>query len=122
MTVLLRILIVAAGLMGSAGVVLAALAAHGDNAARLLPASSMLLFHAPAVIGAVLLVERALVAPRVGLIAACGLVLGAVLFAATLTLHQFAGRPLFPMSAPTGGTVMILSWLVLALAAVLPKG
>jgi len=122
MTVLLRGLIVAAGLMGSAGVVLAAMSAHGSDAARLQPASAMLLFHAPAVIGAVLLVERALVAPRVALIAACGLILGAALFAGTVTLHQFTGRSLFPMAAPTGGTVMILSWLVLALAAVLPKG
>jgi uncharacterized membrane protein YgdD (TMEM256/DUF423 family) len=121
MTVPLRLLIFVAGLMGSAGVVLAAMAAHGDNATRLLPASSMLLFHAPAVIGAVLLIDRALVAPRVALVAACGLAAGAVLFAGTLTLHQFAGRPLFPMSAPTGGTLMILSWLLFAVAAVLPR-
>ena len=84
MTVPLRLLIFVAGLMGSAGVVLAAMAAHGDNATRLLPASSMLLFHAPAVIGAVLLIDRALVAPRVALVAACGLAAGAVLFAGTL--------------------------------------
>jgi len=122
MTVLLRLLIVCAGLMGGAGVVLAAMSAHGENAARLLPASSMLLFHAPAVIGVVLLAERALVAPWPGAAAACGFLAGAALFSGTITLHHFSGHGLFPMAAPTGGTLMILSWLVLALAGVLPKG
>jgi uncharacterized membrane protein YgdD (TMEM256/DUF423 family) len=112
-----RPLIALAGLMGAAGVVLAALSAHGADAARLVPASSMLLFHAPAVLAAVLLIERGLVARRLALVAACGLVAGAALFALDLTLRQFAGHSLFPMAAPTGGTLLILSWLVLAFAA-----
>ena len=116
-----RPLIALAGLMGGAGVVLAALSAHGADAARLVPASSMLLFHAPAVLAAVLLIERGLVARRLALVAACGLVAGAALFALDLTLRQFAGHSLFPMAAPTGGTLMILSWLVLALAGLLPR-
>jgi uncharacterized membrane protein YgdD (TMEM256/DUF423 family) len=116
-----RPLIALAGLMGAAGVVLAALSAHGADAARLVPASSMLLFHAPAVLAAVLLIERGLVARRLALVAACGLVAGAALFALDLTLRQFAGHSLFPMAAPTGGTLMILSWLVLALAGLLPR-
>src|SRR6185312_2803325 len=43
-----RGVVVAAGLMGAAGVVLAAVAAHKTGGAILLSASSMLLFHAPA--------------------------------------------------------------------------
>ncbi|MDR3466658.1 MAG: DUF423 domain-containing protein [Xanthobacteraceae bacterium] len=116
-----RPLIALAGLMGAAGVVLAALSAHGADAARLVPASSMLLFHAPAVLAAVLLIERGLVARRTALVAVCGMVAGAALFALDLTLRQFAGHSLFPMAAPTGGTLMILSWLALSLAAVLPR-
>jgi uncharacterized membrane protein YgdD (TMEM256/DUF423 family) len=118
---MLRLLVALASLLGGLGVVLAALAAHAADAARLLPASSMLLFHAPAVIAAVLLAERGLVARRVALVAATGFLAGAALFALDLALRQFAGHSLFPMAAPTGGTLLILSWLVLALAAMLPR-
>jgi len=121
MTPLLRVLLVLASLMGGAGVVLAALAAHAADAARLTPASAMLLFHAPVIFAAVLLAERGLVWRRVALVAAAGFVLGAVLFAGDLALRQFAGHSLFPMAAPTGGTLMILSWLTLALAALAPR-
>jgi uncharacterized membrane protein YgdD (TMEM256/DUF423 family) len=116
----LRLLIALAGGMGAAGVILAAMAAHGADAARLVPASSMLLFHAPAVIAAVLLTERGLARRGAGLLAALGFVAGAALFAGDLALRQFAGHSLFPMAAPTGGTLLILSWLALALAALWP--
>ncbi len=52
MTRAFRILIALAGIMGADGVILAALSAHQADASRLLPASSMLLFHASAVLGA----------------------------------------------------------------------
>ena len=48
---LYRILIVLAGGMGADGVMLAAAAAHQADASRLASASSMLLFHALAVLG-----------------------------------------------------------------------
>jgi uncharacterized membrane protein YgdD (TMEM256/DUF423 family) len=38
-----------------------------------------------------------------------------------LTLRHFAGHNLFPMAAPTGGTLLIASWLVLAVAAAWPR-
>lgn len=117
MTRLSRILVVLAAIMGADGVILAAASAHQANAGRLASASSMLLFHASAVLAAVALVERAIVHARIGLAAALGLVIGASLFAGDLTLRQYAGHGLFSMAAPTGGTVMILSWLVLAVAA-----
>jgi uncharacterized membrane protein YgdD (TMEM256/DUF423 family) len=118
---LLRVLIALASLMGAAGVVLAALAAHGADASRLVPASSMLLFHAPVIFAAILLAERGLVLRRVALVAAVGFVIGAALFAGDLAVRQFAGHSLFPMAAPTGGTLLIASWLVLAVAAVRPS-
>ncbi len=116
MTPWLRLLVALASVMGGCGVVLAALAAHAADAARLVPASSMLLFHAPAVIAAVLLAERGLAWRRLALVAATGFLAGAVLFAGDLALRQFAGHSLFPMAAPTGGTLLILSWLTLALS------
>ena len=36
-------------------------------------------------------------------------------------LRQYAGQGLFPMAAPTGGTLLIASWLVLALSALWPR-
>ena len=117
----LRILVILAGIMGADGVILAALAAHQGDASRLLPASSMLLFHATAVLAAAALVERGIVAPKGGLIAAFGFVIASALFAGDLTLRHFAGHALFPMAAPTGGTLLIASWLVLAIAAAWPR-
>ena len=116
-----RILIVLAGLMGACGVMLAAASAHLPDAARLGAASSMLLFHACAVLGAVALIERGIVHLRIGLVAALGFVAGAGLFAGDLTVRQYAGHGLFPMAAPTGGTLLILSWLTLSVAAVWPR-
>ena len=116
-----RILIVLAAIMGADGVVLAAAAAHGADASRLASASSMLLFHACAVLGAVALAERAILHARSGILAAFGFVLGASLFAGDLTLRHYAGNGLFPMAAPTGGTLLIASWLALAVAAAWPR-
>jgi uncharacterized membrane protein YgdD (TMEM256/DUF423 family) len=119
---LFRLLIIAAGLMGAAGVVLAALSAHqADDVSRLAAASSMLLFHASAVIGTVVVAERGLVQPYTGTLAALGFVIGAALFSVDLALRQYAGHSLFPMAAPSGGTLLIVSWLTLALAAGWPR-
>jgi uncharacterized membrane protein YgdD (TMEM256/DUF423 family) len=118
---LFRVLVVLAGAMGAAGVALAAASAHQPDATRLASASSMLLFHASAVLAAVLLVERRVIHMQLGFGAAFGLVIAAALFAGDLTLRQYAGHSLFPMAAPTGGTLLILSWLMLAVAALWPS-
>ena len=117
----LRILIILAGVMGADGVILAAAAAHGADAARLAAASSMLLFHATAVLATVALTERGVIHARIGIAAAFGFVVAATLFATDLTLRQYAGHGLFPMAAPTGGTLLIVSWLALAVAAAWPR-
>jgi uncharacterized membrane protein YgdD (TMEM256/DUF423 family) len=116
-----RIIIFAAGLMGAAGVILAAVAAHKAGGTLLPAASSMLLFHAPAALLATLLADRQIISPRLGLAAAGGFVAGATLFSTDLTVLQFLGHRLFPMAAPSGGTLMILSWFLLAIAAVWPR-
>ena len=118
---LFRVFVVLAGAMGAAGVALAAASAHQPDATRLASASSMLLFHASAVLAAILFVERRVIHIRLGLAAAFGFVIAAALFAGDLTLRQYAGHSLFPMAAPTGGTLLIASWLVLALAAIWPN-
>ena len=116
-----RILIGLAAIMGADGVILAALSAHQADAARLAAASSMLLFHATAVLAVVALAEHGVVHASVGIAAAFGFVIAAALFAGDLTLRQFAGHGLFPMAAPAGGTLLIASWLTLAVAAAWPR-
>jgi uncharacterized membrane protein YgdD (TMEM256/DUF423 family) len=118
---LFRILIILAGVMGADGVILAALSAHQGDASRLASGSSMLLFHATAVLATVALAERRVVHPQIGLAAGFGFVVAAALFATDLTLRQFAGHSLFPFAAPTGGTLLIISWIVLAVAAAWPR-
>ena len=56
-----RILVILAAVMGADGVILAAASAHQADASRLLPASSMLLFHALAVLAVVALAERGII-------------------------------------------------------------
>ena len=121
MTRIYRILIALAGVMGADGVILAAASAHQADAARLAAASSMLLFHATAILGAVALAERGLIHARLGLAAGFGFVVAAALFAGDLTLRQYAGHSLFTLAAPAGGTLLIVSWLLLALSAVWPR-
>jgi uncharacterized membrane protein YgdD (TMEM256/DUF423 family) len=120
-TRLFRILIILAGVMGADGVILAAASAHQPDATRLASASSMLLFHAAAVLAVVALAERGVIHVRIGIASGLGFFVAAALFASDLTLRQYAGHSLFPMAAPTGGTLLIVSWLMLAVAAAWPR-
>ena len=118
---LFRILVILAAVMGADGVMLAAAAAHQPDATRLASASSMLLFHATAVLAVVALTERGVVHVGIGIASAFGFVVAATLFAADLSLRQYAGHSLFPFAAPTGGTLLIASWLLLAVAVAWPR-
>ena len=118
---MLKALTAIAALLGGAGVVLAAAAAHGGADAGLGTASQMLLFHAVAVIAACAAIAGGVVRRPFGLGAALLLIVGVALFAGDLALRAYAGHRLFPMAAPIGGTVMIGGWLLLAVSALLPS-
>lgn len=110
--------IILAGLMGAAGVVLAAAGAHGTKTGMGLDSAVyLLLIHACAVIAVTVATRNGLTMRPLGLAATAGFVIGAALFAGDLSLRAFAGHRLFPMAAPTGGTIMILAWLLVAIAA-----
>ena len=106
------ILLMLAGLMGAAGVALAAAAAHGTPGAGLDSAANMLLFHAPALL-ALGLAARGRLLPYAGL----ALALGVALFSGDLMARDFLGNRLFPMAAPAGGVIMIVGWLMVAVGA-----
>jgi uncharacterized membrane protein YgdD (TMEM256/DUF423 family) len=111
-------LLVLASLMGAAGVVLAAAAAHAAPGAGLDSAAYLLLFHAVAVLGAAGLAQQGLLWPPAALAAMAGFVFGGTLFASDVSMRAFAGHRLFPMAAPAGGTILIVAWSILALAAI----
>ena len=113
------ILIALAGLMGAAGVILLAAGAHAAPGAGLDSAGQILLFHAAAVIAAAAALHQGLLLRPLALAATIGLIIGAVLFSGDIALRALAGHRLFPMAAPTGGFVLIASWLGIAVAAVI---
>lgn len=117
---MMAILLVLAGLMGAAGITVAAIGVHAFPGAGLDIAGNMLLFHAAAIVGVVAAVDRGLLSRPVGLFAAAGLVVGAVLFSGDVTLPIYVGFELFPGAAPTGGVLLIVSWVAVALAAAIP--
>jgi len=106
-----RILVLAGGLCGAAGVALSAAAAHLGGA-FVGTAASFLLMHAPVFLAVGLAgVNRIL---RIGSLV---LLVGLVLFCGDLLARDFVGSRLFPMSAPIGGSLLIAGWLAIAASA-----
>ena len=101
------------GAMGAGGVALAAAASHGGDTAFLASASTMCLAHAPVLLG-LYLGHRFF---RTATLAALVLGLGTIVFAGDLVFRHFLGDRLFPFAAPTGGTMMMLGWLIVAAGA-----
>ncbi len=111
---IVKVLLVLAGLMGAAGMALAAAAAHVAPGSGLDSAAYMLLFHAVAVVAGVALLQHALLCRPLSLLVLAAWVLGATLFAGDLAMRAFAGHRLFPFAAPSGGTILIAAWLTFA--------
>ena len=117
---MMSILLVFAGLMGAGGVTLSAVGTHAYPGAGLDTAGQILLFHAATVLGVAAAIDRGLLARAVAIPAAWGLVLGSLLFAGDVSLPIYAGIGLFPQAAPTGGVILIVSWIATAVAAATP--
>jgi uncharacterized membrane protein YgdD (TMEM256/DUF423 family) len=113
------VLIALAGLMGAAGIILLAAGAHAAPGAGLDGAGQMLLFHAAAVIALAAALGQGLAFRPLALAAAIGLVVGATLFSADIAMRALAGHRLFPFAAPSGGFILIASWLAVAVSAVI---
>jgi uncharacterized membrane protein YgdD (TMEM256/DUF423 family) len=118
---MMRVLIVAGGLAGAAGVALSALSAHGGSPAEIAIAARFLLFHAPVFLALAALLKLELLVRHavfgVGLL----LGLGLVVFCSDMVLRVYRGHALFPLAAPTGGTMLILGWLGLAVAGMIAR-
>jgi len=116
-----QILIVWAGLIGAAGIALAAAGAHGHPQSGLDSAGYLLAIHATALLGGVAALHQGMMSRSVGSFALLGLAIGATLFAADVAMRAFVGHRLFPMAAPAGGLIMIAGWLAIAVAAVVGR-
>lgn len=114
----LTIALALAGLMGAGGIMLAAAGAHAAPGAGLESAAYMLLFHAIAITGAAALIQQGVLWRPLALVVLAAWVVGAVLFSGDIALRALAGHRLFPMAAPSGGIILILSWLGFAVAAI----
>lgn len=114
----LTTLIVLAGLMGASGIILAAAGAHAVPNAGLESAAYMLLFHAAALLGGTALLRLGILWRPLLLVVLIAWVVGAALFSGDIALRAFSGHRLFAMAAPTGGMILIVAWLALAVAAI----
>ena len=114
----ITVFIALAGLMGAAGIALAAASAHAASGAGLDSAAYMLLFHAAALIGGAALTQQGVLWRPLAFIVLAAWIVGAGLFSGDIAMRAFAGHRLFPFAAPSGGMIMIAAWLALTLSAV----
>jgi uncharacterized membrane protein YgdD (TMEM256/DUF423 family) len=117
------VLAMVAALLGGAGVALAALSTHAAGGEFGRTASLFLILHASALIGVTAharMADRG--AARALLSAGATLALGTLLFSGDLATRAFAGARLFPMAAPIGGSLMIVSWIALSIVFAIGMG
>jgi uncharacterized membrane protein YgdD (TMEM256/DUF423 family) len=114
----LTILIALAGILGAAGIMLAAAGAHMAPGVGLDSAAYMLLFHAAAVLGGAALAQQGMLWRPAALVVLAAFVLGATLFSGDIALRALTAHRLFPFAAPTGGVMLIAAWLGLVVAAI----
>lgn len=122
-----RFLAAIAGLFGALAVALAALGAHafadllvGKAALRFDTALRLHLVHAPALLA--LACVFPLLRPRWWLAAASLMVAGTLVFCGGLYLAALGITEALIPIVPTGGSALILAWLILAIAAFLGPG
>lgn len=108
-----RLTLFLAGLIGAAGVIFSAMAAHGGDTHLYSAAATACMAQAPALLALHVGWEKI----RTALIASALIGLGCLLFAGDLVFRARFGHGLFPMSAPTGGFMMIAGWIAVGLGA-----
>jgi Uncharacterized small membrane protein len=110
-----RLLLLLGGLFGVIGVVLASVAAHITGPGQVDVAANIMLFHAPALIAIALVAHAGIGCPKAIRLSGWMVMLGVALFSGDLCMRAFLYERLFPMAAPTGGTILILGWLLFSL-------
>lgn len=111
------LILVWAGLAGAAGVGLAAAAAHKVDSPALGTAATMLTLHAAAALGIFAVSLRA-AWTKLWRTVALLMLLAASLFTGEIAYHTFSNDASFQMLAPVGGSLMIISWMLVACLAI----
>lgn len=96
---------------------LAAVAAHRVPTPAMATAAQMLMVHAVAVLAVAAWAVRSVKSGGWWRAAARMMLLGVALFAGDIALKGFEVGQLFPMAAPIGGSLTILAWVLVAVAA-----
>ena len=104
------------GLAGAAGVALSAAAAHVDSSQFVRSAAAIALAHAPILVLLALPGVRRIV--RLPALPAAMIAIGVALFCGDMVTRAFLDFSLFHNAAPTGGSLLILGWLALAILTV----
>ncbi|MCH9807934.1 MAG: DUF423 domain-containing protein [Alphaproteobacteria bacterium] len=112
-----HVLIAIAGVLGAAGVSLAAIAAHVADSTAIRAAAELAMVHAAAAIGLIAFAHHSARSTAWRLVAAA-MLLGAILFTGAVALGTLAGFRPIPALAPIGGSLTILSWLALTIVAI----
>jgi uncharacterized membrane protein YgdD (TMEM256/DUF423 family) len=112
-----RFLAALGALYGLLGVAASAAAAHVTGGGNLGIAANFLLFHAPALLGVALGLHSGFLAPRLGRLSGGLIGLGVLLFSGDLALRALGNVVIWHMMAPTGGTLLMLGWLGVGVAA-----
>lgn len=113
-----RPVLAGAGILGFCGVAAAAAGAHATGDPRLMGAVALVcLAHATA------LLALSLSGRRDPAFRLCALLLfsGAAVFSVDIALRALGHGRLFSMAAPSGGIAMMAGWLVLTIAAIIPR-
>jgi len=115
-----RIWIFLAGLLGASAVITGAVSAHAglsDEARGLIDkAVQYQVWHALALLAVALFSNH--ITSKILTVTGSLFSLGSLLFCGTLMIKGFFGITLFPMSAPIGGTCLILGWISISLVAI----
>lgn len=111
-----RILAACGALFGAAGLAALSAGAHVDSGGNYTTAGWMLMVHAGPVVFLGTVAPFTTVWRRLVLLF---MIAGTVIFAGDVSYRTYAGESLFPMAAPTGGTLLILAWIALALVLLL---
>jgi uncharacterized membrane protein YgdD (TMEM256/DUF423 family) len=112
------LILIWAGLAGAAGAALSAVAAHKVESPALAAAATMLTLHAAAALGIFAIAVR-LDRPRLWFATALMMLAAVTLFSGEIAFHTLTGNAAFQMLAPVGGSLTILSWVAVAVLAIL---
>jgi uncharacterized membrane protein YgdD (TMEM256/DUF423 family) len=113
-----RIVFALACVMMAIGIGMAALAAHAGAGPEIGTAATLLLANAPMLAATGIALRFQLVRFVLGAIGASIALAGTSLFAADMAHRGFGHGALLPDAAPIGGSMDILGWVVVAIAAV----